>query len=95
MRPLPWKHLQLALEETAGAMKLLCNEFLVANGTPILLKMPSVTLYRVALVRPDVSENVSSASSGVFRLIDVHSCVIVETLLLIPRRHVLRNVGSK
>jgi hypothetical protein len=38
--------------------------------------MPSGTLYCVAVFRTDVSENVSSQSSGFLRLIGFHSCVI-------------------
>jgi hypothetical protein len=39
-------------------------------------------LYRVALVRSDVSENVSSSSSVFLMVIRFHSCVTVESLLL-------------
>jgi hypothetical protein len=44
------------------------------------LKMSSGTLYGVALARTDVSENLSSPSSGLFKLIGFHSCIGVETL---------------
>jgi hypothetical protein len=37
--------------------------------------MSSGTLYRVALVKTDVSENVSPPSSGLLRVIGFHSCV--------------------
>jgi hypothetical protein len=44
--------------------------------------MPSGTLYRVALVRTDVSENALSPSSEFFGVICFHSCVSVESLLV-------------
>jgi hypothetical protein len=43
--------------------------------------MPSRTLYRVAIVRADVSEDISSTSSGFLRVIGLHSCVTVKLLL--------------
>jgi hypothetical protein len=45
-----------------------------------LLTMLSGTLYRVTLVRADVSENVSSASSGVLRVIII--IIIIGTTTL-------------
>jgi hypothetical protein len=55
----------------------------------IQLEMLSGTLYRVALVPTDVSENISPLSSGILRVIGFHSCVMVETLLisLIPENY--------
>jgi hypothetical protein len=44
--------------------------------------MPSGTLYRVPLVRTDVSENIQPPSSGFLRVIGFHKCVAVESLLL-------------
>jgi hypothetical protein len=44
--------------------------------------MPSEALYHVALVRTDVSENVSSPSSVFFGITGFHSCVAMESLLL-------------
>jgi hypothetical protein len=38
--------------------------------------------YRVALVRTDVSENITPPSSGFLRVLGLHSCVTVETLLI-------------
>jgi hypothetical protein len=45
--------------------------------------MPSGALYHVAVARTDVSENVSSLSSGFLRVTRFHSRVTVESLLLI------------
>jgi hypothetical protein len=42
--------------------------------------MLSGTLYRVALVRTEVSENMSPPFSGYLRLIEFHSYVTVESL---------------
>jgi hypothetical protein len=44
--------------------------------------MSSGTLYRVAQVRTNVSENISSPSSGFLKVITFHSCVIMESLLV-------------
>jgi hypothetical protein len=44
--------------------------------------MASGALYRVVLVRTDVSENLSSRCSGFLKLIGFHSCIAVQTLLL-------------
>jgi hypothetical protein len=41
--------------------------------------MYSGTLYCVGLVRTDVLENTSPPYSGFFRVIGLHSCVIVES----------------
>jgi hypothetical protein len=43
--------------------------------------MLSGTLYRVALVRSDVSEKVSSPYSVFLRVIGFHNCFTVESLL--------------
>jgi hypothetical protein len=43
--------------------------------------MPSGTLYCLALVRTDVSENILPPSSGFLTVIGFHSCVTVESLL--------------
>jgi hypothetical protein len=43
--------------------------------------MPSGTWYRVAVVRTDVSDKVSSLSSGFFRVIGFYNCVTVERKL--------------
>jgi hypothetical protein len=45
----------------------------------LLVEMSSGTLFRVALFGTDVSENVSSTSTGVVRLIGFHGCLTVET----------------
>jgi hypothetical protein len=47
-----------------------------------MLQMPSGKLYRVPVVRTDVSENISLPSSGFFRVIGFHNCVSVEFLLI-------------
>jgi hypothetical protein len=44
--------------------------------------MLSGTLYRIALVRTNVSKNILSPSSGFFRVIGFHSCDTVESLLI-------------
>jgi hypothetical protein len=44
--------------------------------------MPSGTLYHVALIQPDVSENASPLSSGFFRMLGFNSCVDMESLLI-------------
>jgi hypothetical protein len=44
--------------------------------------MPSGTLYSVALVITDDSENISLPSSGFFRMIGLHTCVTVESVLI-------------
>jgi hypothetical protein len=58
--------------------------------------MSSGTLYRVVLVRRSISENMSPPSSGLLRLIRLHNCVTVESLLtfqssVIAWQHTLRN----
>jgi hypothetical protein len=45
------------------------------------LKMLSGTLYSVALVRTDVSDNISPPSSGLLWVIEFHNCLTVESLL--------------
>jgi hypothetical protein len=42
-------------------------------------EMSSGTLYRVALVETDVSENLSSPSSGFLKQIGFHNCITVGT----------------
>jgi hypothetical protein len=44
------------------------------------LQVPFETLYRVALVRPNVSENISPPSSGFLGVIRFHSVITMETL---------------
>jgi hypothetical protein len=44
--------------------------------------MSSGTLCRVAVIRTDVSGNVSRPYAGFFRVIGFHSCVTVESLLI-------------
>jgi hypothetical protein len=49
-------------------------------GESIELWITSGTLYRVALIRTDVSEKVSSPPSVFLRMIWLHSCITVESL---------------
>jgi hypothetical protein len=49
----------------------------------ITVDQPSGSLYHVALVRTDVSENISPPSSGFLRVIGAHSCGTVQSLLII------------
>jgi hypothetical protein len=44
--------------------------------------MPSGAMYRVALGKTDVSENMSPLSSGFLVVKGFHSCVTVETLFI-------------
>jgi hypothetical protein len=44
--------------------------------------MSSGTLYHVAVVRTNVSENISPPSSGFLRVRGFHSCVTMESLLI-------------
>jgi hypothetical protein len=44
--------------------------------------MSSGTLYLVAVVRTDISGNITPPSSGFLRVRGLHSCVTVESLLI-------------
>jgi hypothetical protein len=66
----------LQTEETF--LKSWKNERFCVRELIFLLQMPSVTLYRAALFRTDVSKNISSPSSKFLGVIGFHSCVTVE-----------------